>query len=475
MKKQMLFLGLLASSAVNAQTTLFQDDFEAVTANWVLNGGSGANSWLINEEYDGFPLLGIQDTPNQPTGITGGPLSTYVHITNSGICGAGICNANFDASQSSNQPLTSITVNCSGNTGIAVSFWYLSNGEVSSDYGQFQYSTNNGMTWTTHATYQGVNTWTQVNAVIPALDNQAQVKIRFNWINDDSMSGLDAPFSIDDVKIIGNSGPPSLNTTTNAITQTSYCAGVATPVSVNFNASGAATSGNVYTAQLSNASGSFASPTAIGTLASTASGPLSVSATIPASTPVGTAYRIRVVASAPSGTSGDNGADLAINAAPIVAIAPNPANGIMCAGQSTVVMVASGADTYVWSPGSGLSTSTTPNTIANPAITTQYTVVGTAQNGCTNSASFTVTVQDCASIDEEVFGFEIYPNPAVEVLFIQNNSNIEIESMQVIGMNGQLVSLENTNNGINVSKLSAGQYILLIQHSKGISKLKFTK
>jgi hypothetical protein len=55
--------------------------------------------------------------------------------------------------------------------------------------------------------------------------------------------------------------------------------------------------GNVFTAQLSNKSGSFASPVNIGTVTSTGSG--NIACTIPASTPTGTKYKVRVVSSSP--------------------------------------------------------------------------------------------------------------------------------------------------------------------------------
>lgn len=70
--------------------------------------------------------------------------------------------------------------------------------------------------------------------------------------------------------------------------------------------------GNVYTMQLSDASGSFASPSTIGTYTSTGSGTFSVS--IPTGIPAGVGYRIRVVASSPVINGPDNGADIVINA-----------------------------------------------------------------------------------------------------------------------------------------------------------------
>lgn len=79
---------------------------------------------------------------------------------------------------------------------------------------------------------------------------------------------------------------------TGAITGVAFCAGAA--VSVPYTATGTFTGGNVFTAQLSNSSGSFASPTNIGTISSTSSG--TISATIPGATPAGAGYRIRLLA-----------------------------------------------------------------------------------------------------------------------------------------------------------------------------------
>ena len=103
---------------------------------------------------------------------------------------------------------------------------------------------------------------------------------------------------------------------TNAIVGSPFCVTAlnGAPVSVDFTSAGTFNAGNVYTAQLSNASGSFTSPTDIGTLSSTANSG-TISATIPAGTPTGTGYRIRVVSSDPSSIVTDNGTDLTINLA----------------------------------------------------------------------------------------------------------------------------------------------------------------
>ena len=62
--------------------------------------------------------------------------------------------------------------------------------------------------------------------------------------------------------------------------------------------------GNTFTVQLSDASGSFASPSNIGTATAVSTG--TVSCTIPATAVPGTGYRIRMVSSSPSYVSPDN-------------------------------------------------------------------------------------------------------------------------------------------------------------------------
>ncbi len=93
------------------------------------------------------------------------------------------------------------------------------------------------------------------------------------------------------------------------------CLGTSLNVSINtgilFNL------GNVFSAQLSDASGSFASPTVIGSIISTGSG--TITATIPATgLSQGSGYRIRVISTSPSMISTDNLSDLTVSACPTI-------------------------------------------------------------------------------------------------------------------------------------------------------------
>jgi gliding motility-associated-like protein len=98
--------------------------------------------------------------------------------------------------------------------------------------------------------------------------------------------------------------------TTGVIAGNPLCA--CSTINVPFTSSGTFASGNIYTAELSDASGSFTTPTTIGTLSST-SNIDTITCTIPCNTPAGTLYRIRVVSSNPNVIGTDNGVDLTIN------------------------------------------------------------------------------------------------------------------------------------------------------------------
>jgi len=79
-------------------------------------------------------------------------------------------------------------------------------------------------------------------------------------------------------------------------------------VNVNFTSDIVFNSGNVFTAELSDANGSFTAPVTIGTLAGTLPG--TITGTVPNIMPEGTGYRIRVLSSSPAATGTDNGSDL---------------------------------------------------------------------------------------------------------------------------------------------------------------------
>ena len=79
------------------------------------------------------------------------------------------------------------------------------------------------------------------------------------------------------------------------------------------------------------------------------------------------------------GCTGINTATVTVDSLPIISISKTPT--ITCSGQP-VVLTASGASTYTWSTGIVAATNT-----VSPTANTEYTVVGTDTNGCSNTAT----------------------------------------------------------------------------------------
>jgi hypothetical protein len=104
-----------------------------------------------------------------------------------------------------------------------------------------------------------------------------------NQDNQWSVTSIDKITKKDNIVTIGNSLASFCRATTFAV-----------PVTV----SGTFSPTNVFTLQLSNSSGSFASPTVLGTLSGNVSG--TINAIIPAGTSIGKGYKLRIVASNPA-------------------------------------------------------------------------------------------------------------------------------------------------------------------------------
>jgi gliding motility-associated-like protein len=273
-------------------------------------------------------------------------------------------NATFLAPADGNK-LTKMNAGVStlGATGVTMSFWLLCNGDaIATDayFGRTYYSIDGGTTWIQNpTTYAQIDTWTQVTVTNPVFDNQADLRFAFMWVQNSANEfvAADPAFSIDDVKIEGITSITN-SITTGVISGSPFCAGAT--FNVPFTSSGTFTSGNIYTAQLSDASGSFASPVNIGTLASTAnSGTISV--TIPGGTPNGSGYLIRIISDNPAIT-GTSSLAFTVNA-PVTPTFTAIANVCQNATAPVLPTTSNNGITGTWSP--AVSTATVGTTIYN--------------------------------------------------------------------------------------------------------------
>lgn len=74
-----------------------------------------------------------------------------------------------------------------------------------------------------------------------------------------------------------------------------------------------------------------------------------------------------------------------------VTVNVNSSSSSYCIGASSLTLTASGASTYTWTPGAGLSSTNGATVTANPTVTTNYTVTGN-NGGCISSNTITITV-----------------------------------------------------------------------------------
>lgn len=485
--KKTLLAGCIALSMHSfSQSVIFGDNFEMPSFNWEINSsGSGLNLWTVNATYTGNAGQSIADVPDQPLSFMNGPQSQYLHIHNLPNCNGIVpvtCNANFDPNETSNwYTQMSFDLNTSADANVTLSFWYLCGGEDNVSYGTVEYSTDGGVTWSTAGSpFFGVTGWTQIALTNPNFDGQSTLRFRFGWTNGNQ--GINPPFSIDEI-VITSDQLTGETITMQHLNASSYCPGATD--AIGFEALGTYNAGNVFTAQLSDASGSFASPVNIGTLASSSSGIQSINGTFPFSTPAGTGYRVRVIASDPATIGGDNGEDVTIMALPTINVTSVPADGIICLG-SSAVLTASGATTYQWSPSASLDSDNGTTVTATPTITTMYTVTGTEFEGCTNTQTFTVTVEDCAALDEQTAAYlRVYPNPANDEIHVQFEVADAITQIELLDESGRIIrsipwalmdiGTDVIDLDMKIADLQHGVYTVRIQHANGSSTTRFTK
>jgi gliding motility-associated-like protein len=327
-------IGLLTGLGVlSAQVTVFyQQDFNSgVPTDWSLNTGDlGSatsdfyNRWVVDGHYpagsietDPFCANGtllcwpvtIPAVPNQPAGIVGGPQSnflyvSYVHNPNYSGCTPPTVNyLGFLAASGSCTPAQHYFAKMNtpatippGSNPVKLSFIWICEGGPQS-YGEVYYSTN-GTTWNiltssrvSSTQLRGRNTW-QLDTITLPITRPANIYIAFRFNNDVTLTANEPSFGVDAIRIFEEVPVTGPTIDITSITPAQVCAG--SSVSVAFSTSGTFNAGNQFTAQLSDAAGSFAAPIATATGAGSP-----ITLTVPAGTATGT-YKVRVVSTSPA-------------------------------------------------------------------------------------------------------------------------------------------------------------------------------
>ena len=321
----LLFVSLFMLSMQSKAQVFWTENFS--TPAWTLNVPTGlndpdANYFSISDDEGGgitpnlgAPLsCGVATNGNNSLFITSG--FSFGAAYNAG----GFCVAPLNICVTTNTRAESPIINCTGKINITVDFNYIENGDATLDDAVLWYF--DGITWSVLSNMPktltgcgGQGLWTSYSIVLPAsANNNPNVQIGFGWVNNDDGLGTDPSFAVDDISL---STPIGGSLSTDPIAVLTYCS--CEPLNVSFTSTGSPLAGNIYTAELSDPSGNFASPVPIGTLPSVAlSG--TISCIIPCNTANGTGYRIRVVGSTPVLIGADNGANITINNTPNVTI-----------------------------------------------------------------------------------------------------------------------------------------------------------
>jgi len=97
-----------------------------------------------------------------------------------------------------------------------------------------------------------------------------------------------------------------------------------------------------------------------------------------------------VVGTSGSGCNADTTIIITVNPTPTLSLSAG--SNMVCFGTGGTTITATGATGYSWSPASSLNCPTCPNPIANPGVTTTYTVTGTNPLGCSSTDTISIQV-----------------------------------------------------------------------------------
>ncbi|MBN2729544.1 MAG: gliding motility-associated C-terminal domain-containing protein [Bacteroidales bacterium] len=453
MQKLFTFILLLIfAGAVHAQVFWTEDFGTGCNQGQLANAVAGSNgTWAItstgtNSANANTWYISAAENGN-PAGSCGSGCGSdrTLHLGNIELLG-GFIAADGGASYYAGglgDPTTNIraespTINCTGRSNITVDFVYMEYGDGTNDNATMWYY--DGSTWallidlpkTPFGSCSPQGLWTAYSINLPATaNNNANVKIGFNWTNNADNAGTDPSFAVDDISLsVPSAGTPPIadfdvsDTTLcvgDCITFTDLSSNTPTGWSWTFpggtpGSSGVQNPGSIcynitgdYEAKLvvTNASGSdsitqmihvFDYPTAAisandtticfgdnVTLTASGGGTYlwggSQTSSVINETPTGnTTYTVTVTT---NGCSESASLDIFVNPLPLVNIT---GTNSICDGDTTT-LTGNNADSYAWS-----TIESTPSIDVHPTTDTWYYVTGTDINGCVNTDSIEVTV-----------------------------------------------------------------------------------
>jgi hypothetical protein len=262
------FCIFLLTSALDAQQTvlLFTESFDNGSNTFSLNAAgvgtnTGNNSWEINDEYNGAPVYAntiSQDSVVSGT-INGAPHSNYLHIRDEiAVVNNSVANCNWDPADASDHfAFTGNTFCTLGLTDVTFTFFWICEGNADA-YGEVYYRVDGGQWIQTGQTkYNNQHLWKYEVIQDPAFNNAQNLQFGFRWVNATGGTA-NAAFGVDDVIAVGtfpNTNPVTMNVSLvspNPVCQQNF-------LTIGYNLSRPLCDGT-YQIEMSDATGSFASP-----------------------------------------------------------------------------------------------------------------------------------------------------------------------------------------------------------------------
>lgn len=346
---------------------------------------SGSNEFYVSATENGNPVNSCG---------SGCGSNQTLHIANSSssfvfLCTTGDCGAAYNAATASDVRAESPGISTIGQSNIILGFDYLLMGQGALDDGSVYYKIGAGP-WnflstppktpcgngacTGTAVCNGANQgwWSTYSVALPATcNNQAGIQVGFRWVNNNDNLGTDPSFAIDNVTL------KVLATFTPQFTlPTPICSGGSVNVTATPNPATVALTG--YTWSSAPGGPVFGNPNG---------------ATTSITFPTAGVYSITILASDATGTASTT---QTIQVDPTPTVGVTASSTLVCPG-TQATLTGSGATTYNWAPGTGLSSTTGAVVTASPSALTNYTVTGTT-GVCSNTAVITVSVVPALAI-----------------------------------------------------------------------------
>jgi hypothetical protein len=167
-----------------------------------------------------------------------------------------------------------------------------------------------------------------------------------------------------------------------------------------------------------------------------------------------------ITGSSALGCPGSNTAVAGVTVNPLPSISTSPSNTFICKGR-TLVIKANGASSYTWAPG----TVTGSNVSLSPTVTTNYTITGLDNNGCSNTSVVTLSVSSCTGVDDinaSVYTAALYPNPFKTAFTIDLETACEVFVLDAIGRQLCYEQFSSGKHRINMEAYTSGIYIVRV-------------